>query len=106
MSSMYASMGIPCQIGGVIARGLPAAKQPIRAVVRDAIKGRAWSDCGCEVVLATIEDRASLVAAFREAEGVFLLVPPNFDPLPECPEAKAIGETLRAGLVEAKPARV
>ena len=96
---MYAIMGITGQIGGVIARTLLAAKQPVRAVVRDAIKGRAWSDCGCEVVLATIEDRASLVAAFREAEGVFVLVPPNFDPLPEFPEAQAIGETLRAALV-------
>lgn len=81
---MYAIMGITGQIGGVIARTLLAAKQPVRAVVRDAIKGRAWSDCGCEVVLSTIEDRASLVAAFREAEGVFVLVPPNFDPFLFC----------------------
>jgi NAD(P)H dehydrogenase (quinone) len=103
---MYAIMGITGQIGGVIARTLLAAKQPVRAVVRDVIKGQPWSDCGCEVVLATIEDRASLVAAFREAEGVFVLVPPNFDPLPEFPEAQAIGETLRAALVEANPARV
>ena len=103
---MYAIMGITGQIGGVIARTLLAAKQPVRAVVRDAIKGRAWSDCGCEVVLATIEDRASLVAAFREAEGVFVLVPPNFDPLPGFPEAQAIGKALRAALVQANPARV
>ena len=103
---MYAIMGITGQIGGVIARILLAAKQPVRAVVRDAIKGRAWSDRGCERVLATIEDRASLVAAFREAEGVFALVPPNFDPLPGFPGAQAIGETLRAALVEANPARV
>jgi NAD(P)H dehydrogenase (quinone) len=103
---MYAIMGITGQIGGVIARSLLAAGQPVRAVVRDAIKGRAWSDCGCQVVLATIEDRASLVAAFRDTEGVFVLVPPNFDPLPEFPEAHAIGETLRAALMEANPARV
>jgi uncharacterized protein YbjT (DUF2867 family) len=103
---MYAIMGITGQIGGVIARTLLASKHPVRAVVRDATKGRAWSNLGCEVVLATIEDRASLVAAFQEAEGVFVLVPPNFDPLPEFPEAQAIGETLRAALVEANPSRV
>ena len=34
------------------------------------------------------------------------LVPPNFDPLPEFPEAQGIGETLRAALVKANPARV
>jgi len=99
-------MGITGQIGGVVARTLLAAKQPVRAIVRDAIKGQAWSDYGCEVALATIEDRASLATAFREADGVFLLVPPSFDPLPEFPEAQAIGETLRSALVEANPERV
>ena len=103
---MYAIMGITGQIGGVIARTLLAAKQPVRAIVRDAIKGQAWSDRGCEVALATIEDRASLAAAFRDAEGIFVLAPPNFDPLPGFPEAQAIGETLRAALGESNPARV
>ena len=32
---------------------------------------------------------AALTAAFRGAEAVFVLVPPNFDPLPEFPEATA-----------------
>ncbi len=103
---MYAIMGITGQIGGVVASTLLAAKQPVRAIVRDAIKGQAWSDRGCEVALAIIEDRASLATAFREAEGVFVLVPPSFDPLPEFPEAQAIGETLRSALVEANPERV
>ena len=56
--------------------------------------------------MAIIEDSVSLATAFREAEGVFLLVPPSFDPLPEFPEAQAIGETLRSALVEANPERV
>ena len=103
---MHAIMGITGQIGGVVARALLAAKLPVRAIVRDAAKGQAWSGRGCEVALATIEDAASLTAAFRKAESVFVLVPPNFDPLPEFPEAHAIGKTLRAALAEADPARV
>jgi uncharacterized protein YbjT (DUF2867 family) len=99
-------MGITGQIGGVIARTLLAANQPVRAVVRDAGKGRAWLERGCEVALATIENAASLAAAFRRAEGVFVLVPPNFDPLPGFPEAQALGKTLRAALEQANPARV
>jgi NAD(P)H dehydrogenase (quinone) len=35
-----------------------------------------------------------------------VLVPPNFDPFPEFPEAQAIGENLRAALAQANPARV
>jgi len=103
---MHAIMGITGQIGGVVARTLLAAKQPIRAVVRDAGKGQAWADRGCEVALATIENAASLTAAFRGAEGVFVLVPPNFDPLPGFPEAQAIAEALRAALADAQPERV
>lgn len=103
---MYAIMGITGQIGGVIARTLLAANQSVRAVVRDTRKGQIWSEQGCEVALATIENAASLAAAFQGAEGVFILVPPNFDPLPGFPEARAIGKTLRTALVQANPARV
>ncbi len=103
---MYAIMGITGRIGGVIARALLGAKQPVRAIVRDAAKARAWADLGCEIALARIEDAASLAAAFSGAEGVFVLVPPNFDPLPGFPEAQAIGRTLRGALMQANPARV
>ena len=99
-------MGITGQIGGVVARTLLAARQPVRAVVRDAGKGRAWADRGCEVALATIEDAVSLAAAFQGTEGVFVLVPPNFDPRPEFPEAQAIGVALRSAMEAARPDRV
>ena len=103
---MYVIVGITGQIGGVVGRALLGARQPVRAVVRDAGKGREWASRGCEVALANIEDAASLTAAFRGAEAAFVMVPSNFDPLPGFPEAQAIGKTLRAALVEANPARV
>jgi NAD(P)H dehydrogenase (quinone) len=103
---MYAIMGITGQIGGVVGRALLAANQQVRAVVRDAVKGRAWADRACEVAQATIEDASSLSTAFRGAEGVFVLVPSRFDPAAGFPEARAIGVTLRAALQSASPARV
>jgi NAD(P)H dehydrogenase (quinone) len=103
---MYAIMGVTGQIGGAVARTLLAARQPVRAVVRDAAKGQAWADRGCKVALATIEDAASLTTAFRGAEGVFVLVPSSFDPTPGFPEAHTIGVTLRAALEGASPARI
>lgn len=42
----------------------------------------------------------------RGAEAVFVLVPPNFDPLPEFPEARAMAKTLKSALETARPARV
>jgi NmrA-like family len=53
-----------------------------------------------------VEDAPSLTAAFRGAEGVFVLVPPNFDPQPGFPEAQAIGAALRSALDATRPARV
>ena len=103
---MYAITGITGQIGGVVGRLLLEAGQPVRAVVRNAGKGREWADRGCEVALATIEDAASLTAAFQGAQAVFVLVPPNFDPLPDFPEARAIGVALRSALETARPGRV
>jgi NAD(P)H dehydrogenase (quinone) len=103
---MYAIMGITGQIGSVIGRTILAANQPVRAVVRDAGKGQVWADRGCEIALANIEDTASLTTAFRGAEGVFVLVPSNFDPAPEFPEARAIAAALRTALQAARPARV
>jgi len=103
---MYAIMGVTGQIGGVVARTLLAARQPVCAVVRDAAKGQAWADRGCDVALASIENAAALTAAFRGAEAVFVLVPPNFDPAPEFPEARAIGVALRSALGAARPARM
>jgi NAD(P)H dehydrogenase (quinone) len=103
---MYAIMGVTGQIGSVIGRTLLAAEQPIRAVVRDAGKAQVWADRGCEIALANIEDTASLTTAFRGVQGVFVLVPPNFDPTPEFHEARAIAAALRTALEAARPARV
>jgi len=103
---MFAIMGITGQIGGVVARTLLAAGQPVRAIARDAAKGRAWTDRGCEFALASIENVAALTSAFSGADGVFILAPPNFDPAPEFPEAHAIAATLRAALDAARPSRV
>ena len=103
---MFAIMGVTGQVGGVVARTLLAAGQPVRAIARDAAKGRAWTDRGCELVLASIENVAALTSAFSGADGVFVLVPPNFDPAPEFPEAHAIAAALRAALDAARPSRV
>jgi uncharacterized protein YbjT (DUF2867 family) len=103
---MFAVMGVTGNVGGEVARNLLAAKLAVRAVVRDASKGEVWTQCGCELATADINDSAALAAAFKGAEGVFVLVPPSFDPLPEFPEARAIAAALRVALDTARPDRV
>jgi NAD(P)H dehydrogenase (quinone) len=103
---MFAVMGVTGKVGGEVARNLLRAKLPVRAVVRDGSKGEVWTQCGCKLATADIEDAAALAAAFKGAEGVFVLVPPSFDPLPEFPEARAIAAALRVALDAARPDRV
>jgi NAD(P)H dehydrogenase (quinone) len=103
---MYAITGITGQVGGAVARNLLAAGKPVRAVVRDAAKAAAWTRQGCELALATMTDAAALQQAFTGAEAVFVLMPSNFDPTPQFPEALAVIGALRTALEQARPARV
>jgi len=103
---MYAITGITGKVGGSMARALLSANQPVRAIVRDAKKGRPFAERGCEVVVADMDDAASLTAAFRGAEGVFILPPPNFDPTPGFPEARKGAAIIQQALSAAAPGRV
>jgi NAD(P)H dehydrogenase (quinone) len=103
---MYAITGITGKVGGAVAHALLAANLPVRAVVRDAAKASAWAEKGCEIAAARMEDAAALTAAFEGAAGVFILPPPEFDPAPGFPEARAIIEAVEAALNAARPAKV
>jgi NAD(P)H dehydrogenase (quinone) len=103
---MFAITGITGNIGGIVARNLLSTGHPVRAVMRDVRKAEAWTQRGCEVAIADIGDAAALSAAFRDADGVFILVPPNFDPSPDFSEAKATAATLKSALQQAAPGKV
>jgi NAD(P)H dehydrogenase (quinone) len=103
---MFAITGITGNVGGEVARNLLAAHQPIRGVVRDILKSADWAQCCRELAQADINDAAALTPAFQGVEGVFVLVPPNFDPSPGFPEARATGATLRSAIEAARPGKV
>lgn len=103
---MYAITGITGQVGSVLGKQLLAAGRPVRAVVRDAVKGETWAARGADVALAEIGDAAALTRAFAGAEAVFVLLPPSFDPTEGFPEARRAIAALREALAAARPARV
>ena len=103
---MFAITGITGNVGGEVARNLLAAGRPVRAVVRDVRKGEAWAKRGCDLVGANINEAAALTAAFKGSEGVFVLVPPNFDPSPDFREARTTAATLSSALDAARPGKV
>jgi len=103
---MFAITGVTGNVGGEVARNLLAAGRPVRAVMRDLRKGEAWAKRGCDLVGGEINDAAALTAAFEGSEGVFVMVPPNFDPSPDFREARKIAVTLSSALDAARPGKV
>jgi len=103
---MYAITGITGKVGAALAETLLAAGVPVRAVVRDAVKGAIWAQRGCEVALAQMDDGAALAAAFANTEGVFILPPSDFDPAPGFPAAVAVIDAVEAALDAARPGNV
>jgi uncharacterized protein YbjT (DUF2867 family) len=89
-----------------VARNLLAARQSVRAVLRDANKAGPWVDRGCRVAIADLDDADALTTAFTGGDGVFVLLPPNFDPSPGFPEVRALLSALRSALLAARPSRV
>jgi NAD(P)H dehydrogenase (quinone) len=102
---MYAITGITGQVGGAVARALLDAGHAVRAVVRSADKGAPWAALGCEVAVAGNTDVAAMTAAFAGTEGVFILMPPTYDPLPGYPVTIASNAAVRDALLAARPAK-
>jgi uncharacterized protein YbjT (DUF2867 family) len=103
---MHAITGITGRVGGEVARTLLKAGHALRAVFRDPLKGAVWDDLGCEVAIAEMNDAAALTAAFSGASGVFVLLPPLFDPLPDFPETRATVGALHRALEDGLPEKV
>lgn len=103
---MYAVTGITGKVGGAVARTLLGAGQSVRAVVRSTEKGLPWAQLGCEVALADVDDAQAMAQAFTGVDGVFIMLPSNFDPIPGFPEARLIVENIRQALEYAKPGKV
>lgn len=101
---MYTIMGITGQVGGAAAAALLKAGQSVRGIVRDASRAAHWQKAGVELaVVPDATDAAALEAAFRDTEGVFVMIPPNFAPAPGFPETRGIVAALRQALAAARP---
>lgn len=103
---MFAIMGITGQVGGAVARTLCNQGVAVRAVLRSADKGVEWQKAGCDIALADVADAASLQLAFTGVDGVFILLPSNFDPSPGFPESAALIANIRQALLAALPPKV
>src|SRR6202167_138834 len=103
---MFAVTGITGKVGAAVAQRLLSADQSVRAMVRDRSKGAPWAQLGCDIAVADMSDTEALTAAFEGTAGVFVLLPPFFDPAPGFPEASGVIDSVRAALMRANPEKV
>jgi len=75
---MFVVLGATGHTGSVVAESLLARKQPVRVVVRSAERGLSWRAKGAEIAVASLDDVPALTKAFEGAQGLYLLVPPNY----------------------------
>jgi uncharacterized protein YbjT (DUF2867 family) len=75
---MFVELGASGNTGKAVAETLLGQKKKVRVVLHDAAKGKAWSEAGADVAVADVDDGAALERAFSGAEGVYVLLPPNF----------------------------
>jgi uncharacterized protein YbjT (DUF2867 family) len=75
-------------------------------VLRDESKAAHWRERGAEVAIASFDDADALTTAFRDTAGVFVMIAPNFAPLPGYPNAHAAAAVLKEALSKARPGRV
>lgn len=103
---MFAITGITGQVGGAVAGRLLATGHPVRAIVRDAQRGAAWRDRGCDVaIVPDASDVAALGTALHGANGVFLMNPPNYDPEPGFPDTHRVASAFAEALESSRPDR-
>ena len=103
---MFAITGVTGKVGGAVAQSLLAQGYKVRAVVRDAEKGRSWAAQGCETATASVEDATGLTKAFHGVEGVFLMTPPNYDPEPGFPETHKAAAAIWQAIETSRPGKV
>ena len=103
---MYAVTGITGQVGGAVARHLLEDGGSVRAVVRDRARAQAWGARGCDIAVADMTDAEALLAGFADVAGVFVLIPPMFDPAPGYPEVRAVIAALVEAVRRARPPKL
>ncbi len=102
---MFVVSGATGHTGSVVASTLLQRGQKVRLIVRDQKKGEAWRARGAEVALAALDDAAALQAALRGADGVYVLVPPDFSDDPAAAQARVVDAWARA-FAAARPKHV
>ncbi|UVT15216.1 MAG: NmrA family NAD(P)-binding protein [Nitrospira sp.] len=75
---MFVVIGATGNTGSAVVETLLSKKQPVRVIVRSVEKGVGWNAKGAEVAVASLDDVSALSKGLEGANGVYVMVPPNY----------------------------
>ncbi|MBB6484664.1 NAD(P)H-binding protein [Rhizobium lusitanum] len=103
---MHVILGASGKVGRTTINALRKQGIPVRAVLRDPTKAQAFSDLGCEIAIADLNDRGTLVEAMSGARAVQVICPVNVRA--ERAQANMLQtiETIAEALTAANPRQV
>lgn len=103
---MFVIIGANGNTGRVAAETLLSAGQPVRVVLRDERQAESWKNKGAEVAIGSLDDVASLEAAFAGARGVYTLLPPDVTSTDLRARARQVFGNVAKALTSAKVPQV
>jgi uncharacterized protein YbjT (DUF2867 family) len=95
---MFVISGVTGHVGSTAARALLSKGQKVKVIVRDAKKGEAWSKAGAQVAVGDLSQEDFLIHEFKGAQGVFILLPPNWSWTDVFVGQKKLGATIAAAV--------
>lgn len=100
---MHVILGATGKIGRTTIAALRKAGAPVRAVLRDPGQAQAFSDLGCEIAIADVNDRQALTTAMNGAHAVQIICPVDVRADHAHPKMLQMIESLGEALAAASP---
>jgi uncharacterized protein YbjT (DUF2867 family) len=97
---MYALMGANGNITSKAARLLLAQGKTVRVIGRDAIRLKPLRDAGAELAVGDALDANFLAQAFRGANAVYTMIPPDYTTSDHRQFQTAVGEAIARGIAK------
>jgi uncharacterized protein YbjT (DUF2867 family) len=106
MDSLYVVCGATGNVGSRIAYSLLAAGKPVRVIGRERVRLGPLAAAGAEPRPGDLEDADFLANAFAGAQGVFAMIPPNYNASDMAGYQDRVGEALVSALGKTRVPRI
>lgn len=103
---MYVVAGASGQVGRATAKALISHGHKVRALVLSKPECNEWLSLGQDAAVVDFNDSSSIIGPFSDADGIFLMIPPNYNAQSGYTEARRIIASFRKAVLDTRPGRI